>query len=624
MKQFKAESKRLLDLMVNSIYTNKEIFLRELISNASDAIDKMYYKSLKDENINFDRNNFYINLKVDKENRKIVVEDKGIGMTEKELESNLGTIAKSGSFDFKQENAKDDNASIIGQFGVGFYSSFMVADKVEVISRAYGQDKSYKWESKGASGYTIKEANRDEVGTTVILHVREGEDFDEYLEEYRIRSLVEKYSNYIKYPIKMEVTKSRLKEKEKDDDKDEWEEYKEDEVLNSIVPIWKKNRQELKDEDYKSFFRDEKFGFEDPLLWSHIVADGTLSYRAILYIPSSIPYDYYTRDYKKGLELFSNGVMIMEKCEDLLPDYYSFVKGVVDSEDLSLNISREILQQDRQLKVIANKIEKKITDELKKLLDNKREEYEKFFKNFGNQLKAGIYTSYGALKDPLADLLIFNSSKGEMRTLAEYIDQMAEGQDKIYYASGDSVEKIDKNPALEILKDKAYEIFYMVDDLDEFIIQMMRDYKGKEFKSAFAEDLDLKEAEGEEKNEADEHNESEVFKKMKEILGDEVVEVKKSKRLKEGAVALISKGEISIEMEKTFMNQPNAGQVKAQKILEVNVDHPVFEKLLSALSSNDQETLSQYTKLLYDQSRLIEGLPIDDAVDFSKNILKLM
>lgn len=624
MKQFKAESKRLLDLMVNSIYTNKEIFLRELISNASDATDKMYYKSLKDENINFDRNNFYIYLKVDKDNRKIVVEDKGIGMTEKELESNLGTIAKSGSFDFKQENAKDDNASIIGQFGVGFYSSFMVADKVEVISKAYGEDKAYRWESQGASGYTIKETERDETGTSVILHVREGEDFDEYLEEYRIRSLVEKYSNYIKYPIKMEVTKSRLKEKENDDDKDEWEEYKEDEVLNSIIPIWKKNKKELKDEDYKSFFRDERFGFDDPLLWSHIVADGTLSYRAILYIPSSIPYDYYTRDYKKGLELFSNGVMIMEKCEDLLPDYYSFVKGVVDSEDLSLNISREILQQDRQLKVIANKIEKKITDELKKLLENKREEYEKFFKNFGNQLKAGIYTSYGSLKDPLADLLIFNSSKGEMRTLGEYIGQMAEGQDKIYYASGDSVEKIDKNPALEILKDKGYEILYMVDDLDEFIIQMMRDYKGKEFKSAFAEDLDLKGSEGEEKDEADDHNESEVFKKMKEILGDEVVEVKKSKRLKDGAVALISKGEISIEMEKTFMNQPNAGQVKAQKILEINVDHPVFEKLLSALSSNDQETLSQYTKLLYDQSRLIEGLPIDDAVDFSKNILKLM
>lgn len=629
MKKFKAESQRLLDLMINSIYTNKDIFLRELISNASDAMDKMYYKSLEDPDIEFNRDDFYIMLEIDKDNRILKVSDHGKGMTQDELVTDLGTIAKSGSFDFKNENEiTEEDVSIIGQFGVGFYSGFMVADKIEVLSKAYGEDEAYIWVSSGSEGYEINKAEKDETGSTITLHIREGEEYDEYLQEYKIRGLVEKYSNYIKYPIKMEVSKTREVEVEPEvegeEKKTDYETYKEVEVLNSMIPIWKKNRNELKDEDYINFYKDEHFGFDDPLLWTHLVADGTLSYRSILYVPSKAPFDYYTKEYKKGLELYSNGVMIMENCEELLPDYYSFVKGVVDSEDISLNISRETVQQNKELRVIGQKIESKITDELKKLLKNDRDKYVDFFDVFGNQIKAGIYQSYGQLKGKLQDLLIFESSKGEKRTLKEYVEDMKEDQEKIYYASGESVNKISKNPGLEYFKDKDIEVFYLVDTLDEFVIQMMMDYEDKEFKSAFSEDIDVTDDEEKTKDEALEHNESEVLSKMKEILKDEVVDVRKSKRLKEGAIALVSSGPISIEMEKTFQDQPDGSDIKAQKVLEINVDHPVFERLLKALGDNDNETFEMYTKLLYNQSRLIVDLPIDDPVEFSKNILKLM
>lgn len=634
MKQFQTESKKLMELMIHSIYTNQEIFLRELLSNASDAIDKMYVKSLQDENILFDKDKFFIEIKVDKEKRSMTIIDTGIGMTKDELESNLGTIAHSGSLDFKNANKTEDAMNIIGQFGVGFYSAFMVAKKVEVLTKAYGEDKAYLWISESSEGYSIEEIEKENVGTEITLYFREDgeENYSQYLEEFTIKNLVKQYSNYVRYPIKMEVTHSRRVDNESEKDKaPEYEEYTEVETLNSMIPIWNKSKKDLSDSDYIEFYNQEHFGFDEPLAWTHMVADGLLSYRAILYLPGAMPFDFYTKEYKKGLELYSSGVKIMDSCEELLPDYYSFVKGVVSSEDVSLNISREVLQQNRQLKAIAKKIESKITDELKKMLENDREKYETFFHLFGSQLKSGIYQSYGMKKDTLADLLIFATSDGDKKkTLKEVIEgystEIADKK-KIYYATGDSVDIIDTLPALQAIKSKGIEILYLVDDIDEFMLKLMNDYNEYSFQSVLAEDFSLDDEEvdkekTEEEKVEDEQRES-LFECMKAILDDEVVEVKESKRLLDDAVVLVAQGDISIDMEKTFMNQPGVQKLTAQKILEINTNHPVYDKLLN-LKDTDEEKFEQYTKILYNQARLIAGLPIENPVEFTKSIQKLM
>lgn len=622
-KEFRAESKRLLDLMVNSIYTHKEIFLRELISNSSDAIDKIYYKALTDENISFNKDDYYIKVVVDKENRTLTIRDTGIGMSKEELEENLGVIANSGSFAFKNENELKDGFDIIGQFGVGFYSAFMVADKVTVISKTFGADEGYKWESEGAEGYTIEPAEKDTVGTDIILTIKkntEDENYDEFLEEYRLRGIIKKYSDFIRYPIKMDVTKSRLKE----GSEDEYEQYKEEQVINSMVPIWRKNKNELTEEDYKNFYVEKHFGFDEPIKSIHLSVDGVVRYNALLFIPSQIPYDFYTKEYEKGLELYSNGVLIMNKCPDLLPDYFSFVKGIVDSEDLSLNISREILQHDRQLKLIAKKIEDKIKDELILLLKNEREKYEKFFEGFGKQLKFGIYSDFGMHKEVLQDLLIFYSSKEKkMVTLEEYVSRMPEEQKYIYYAAGESIDRIDKLPQTELVKDKGYEILYLTEDIDEFAIKMLMQYKEKEFKSVSSGDLGIEADEKEKDNEKEIEENKELFSFMKETLSDKVKEIKPSKRLKNHPVCLSSEGELSIEMEKILSQMPDNHGIKADKILEININHHVFDTLKSAFES-DKEKLKLYTNLLYNQALLIEGLPIEDPVEFTNNICKLM
>ncbi len=630
MKKFKAESQRLMDLMVNSIYTNKEIFLRELISNASDAIDKMYVRSLSDPSIPFDKDAFYIELIPNKEARTLTVRDTGIGMTKEELEENLGTIAHSGSLDFKQANKAEEAMNIIGQFGVGFYSAFMVAKKVRVVSRAYGSETAYVWESEGSEGFRITEGEKSGTGTEITLFLKEDENeerYSDYLGEYTLRELVRKYSNYVRYPIRMEVTKSRRVEPEKEGDEPTWEETKEVETLNSMMPIWDKPKTELTESDYTSFYHQERFGFDEPVSWIHMVADGTLSYRAILYIPEALPYDFYTKEYEKGLELYANGVKIMDRCGELLPDYYSFVKGVVSSEDLSLNISREMLQQDRQLLAISRKIEAKITDELKRLLEKEPEKYERFFDVFGTQLKAGIYQSYGMKKDVLADLLIFHTSKKDgRRTLKQVLDGYEYGADdekqEIYYASGDSVEQIDKLPALQTLKTKGIEVLYLVDDIDEFMIRMMQGYEKATFRSVLAEDFSL---EGEEaKDESEDEKQKALFEEMGTILNGEVVGVKASHRLADDAVVLVAQGDISIDMEKTFAHQPGGDRPVAQKVLEINTKHPIYEKLLSLKEEGRSDEIEEMTRLLYDQARLIEGLGIDDAVAFAKRVQKLM
>ncbi len=622
-KEFRAESKRLLDLMVNSIYTHKEIFLRELISNSSDAIDKIYYKALTDENISFNKDDYYIKVLADKENRTLTISDTGIGMSKEELEENLGVIANSGSFAFKNENELKNGFDIIGQFGVGFYSAFMVADKVTVISKTFGADKGYKWESEGAEGYTVEPADKDTIGTDIILSIKkntEDEDYDEFLEEYRLRGIIKKYSDFIRYPIKMDVTKSRLKE----GSEDEYEQYKEEQVINSMVPIWRKNKNELTEEDYKNFYSEKHFGFDEPIKSIHLSVDGVVRYNAILFIPSQTPYDFYTKEYEKGLELYSNGVLIMNKCADLLPDYFSFVKGIVDSEDLSLNISREILQHDRQLKLIAKKIEDKIKDELTILLKNEREKYEEFFEGFGKQLKFGIYSDFGMHKEVLKDLLIFYSSKEKkMVTLEEYVSRMAENQKYIYYAAGESVDRIDKLPQTELLKDKGYEILYFTDDIDEFAIKMLMEYNEKEFKSVSSGDLGIESNEEDKENENEIEENKELFSFMKEVLSDKVKEIKPSKRLKNHPVCLSSEGDLSIEMEKILSQMPDSHGIKADKILEINVHHHVFDTLKSAFE-NDKDKLKLYTNLLYNQALLIEGLPIEDPIEFTNNICKLM
>lgn len=623
IKQFKAESKRLLDLMINSIYTHREIFLRELISNASDAIDKIYYKSLGDDNINFNKEDFFIKISIDKENRTIKISDTGIGMTKNELEDNLGVIAKSGSLQFKKENEIKDGYDIIGQFGVGFYSSFLIADKVTVITKAFGSNEAYKWESTGVEGYTIEPATKNTIGTDIILQVKpntEDENFDEYLNEYKIQSLIKKYSDFIRYPIKMEFTEKKLKE----GSESEYEDYIEERVVNSMVPIWRKNKNELTKDEYNNFYKEKHYGFDMPLKYIHLSVDGTVSYNAILYIPENMPYDFYSKDYEKGLELYSNGVMIMNKCSDILPDYFGFVKGIVDSEDLSLNISREILQHDRQLRFIAKNIKNKIKNELEKMLKNERENYEKFYKSFGRTLKFGVYDNFGSEKEVLQDLLMFYSSKEKkMVTLDEYITRMTQDQKYIYYAVGESIDKIEKMPQTEILLDKGYEILYFTDDIDEFAIKMLMKYKEKEFKSVSSSDLGINTNDEETEAETANEENKKLFDAMKDILNNKVSSVKISNKLKNHPVCLSNEGDLSIEMEKVLNSMPNNQDVKAKKVLEINIHHNVFNSLKDAYY-NDKDKLNLYTNLLYNQALLIEGLSVSDPVEFTNDICKLM
>lgn len=609
-------------MMIHSIYTQKEIFLRELISNASDAIDKIYYKALTDDKLTFDKDNYYIKIIADKDNRQLTVSDTGIGMTKEELETNLGVIAKSGSLAFKNENELEDGHDIIGQFGVGFYSSFMVADQVTVISKALGSEQAYKWESSGADGYTIEPYEKDTVGTDIILKIKENEEeetYDEYLEEYRLREIIKKYSDFIRYPIKMDVTTSKPKK----DNENELEEVIEEQVINSMVPIWRKNKQELTEEDYKNFYMEKRYGFDQPLTHLHLNVDGLVRYHAILYIPEKTPFDYYTQEYEKGLELYSNGVLIMDKCADLLPDYFSFVKGMVDSEDLSLNISREMLQHDRQLKIIAKNIKNRIRNELKSILKNDREKYKKFYESFGRQLKYGVYSDFGMNKEDLQDLLMFYSSKQKkLVTLDEYVSAMPEEQKYIYYATGESIDRIEKLPQLEAVIEKGYEVLYFTEDIDEFAIKMLMNYQEKEFKSVSSGDLGF-----DEDTKADdcaEDNEyKDIFTEMKNILGDKVKDVRASKRLKSHPVCLSADGEVTIEMEKILKSMPTNEHVKADKVLEININHDVFASLKKAYE-NDREQLTLYTNLLYNQALLIEGLSIADPVEFSNNICKIM
>ncbi|WP_243290937.1 molecular chaperone HtpG [Bacillus sp. FJAT-47783] len=622
-KQFKAESKRLLDLMIHSIYSNKEIFLRELISNASDAIDKIYYKALTDDTLTFNKDDYYIKIVPDKDNRTLKMIDTGIGMTKEELENNLGTIAKSGSLAFKNENELKDGFDIIGQFGVGFYSAFMVADVVTVISKALGSDEAYKWESSGADGYTIEPHEKNSVGTEIILKIKENteeESYDEYLEEYRLKAIIKKYSDFIRYPIKMDITERKLKE----GSENEFEDVREEQTVNSMVPIWRKNKNELTDEDYEKFYAEKHYGFDKPLKSVHISVDGAVRYHSILYIPENMPFDYYTKEFEKGLELYSNGVLIMNKCPDLLPDHFSFVKGMVDSEDLSLNISREMLQHDRQLKLIAKNISKKIKNELKSLLKNDREKYEKFYESFGRQLKYGVYSDFGAHKEVLQDLLMFYSSKEKkLVTLDEYVSRMPEDQKYIYYASGESIERIEKLPQTEVVLDKGYEILYFTEDIDEFAIKMLMNYNEKEFKSVSSGDLGFDESEDQKRSESEEKENKDLFDSMKNILSDKVKEVRLSKRLKSHPVCLATDGEVSIEMEKVLNAMPNNQNVKADKVLEINPNHEVFQSLKQAFEQ-DKEKLALYTNLLYNQALLIEGLPIHDPVEFTNDICKIM
>jgi molecular chaperone HtpG len=620
-KQFKAESKRLLDLMVNSIYTHKEIFLRELISNSSDAIDKIYYKALTDETLSFNKDDYFIKIEAQKDDRVLKISDKGIGMSKEDLEENLGVIANSGSFKFKKDTELKDGYDIIGQFGVGFYSAFMVAEKIIVISKSLDSETAYKWESDGAEGYSIEASEKEEVGTEIILNIKENtedENYDEYLDEYRLKSIIKKYSDFIRYPIKMDISSSKLKE----GSEDEYEEVVEEKVVNSMVPIWKKNKKDLTDEDYNNFYSEKHYGYDKPIKHIHVSAEGMVSYKALLYIPEKTPYDFYTKDYEKGLELYSNGVLIMNKCADLIPDYFSFVKGIVDSEDLSLNISRELLQHDRQLKLIAKNIKNKIKSELETILNNEREKYDEFYKSFGRQLKFGVYNDYGMEKDFLQDLLMFHSSKEKkLVTLKEYVERMPEDQKYIYYASGESNERIEKLPQTEMVADKGFEILYLTDDIDEFAVKILMNYKEKEFKSVSSGDLGI---ESEETNSAEDDAENkDLFEHMKSVLADKVKAVKVSKRLKKHPVCLSNEGEVSIEMEKILSAMPNSEGVKADKVLEINVNHEVFISLKDAFE-NDKDKLDLYTNLLYNQALLIEGLPINDPVEFTNNICKIM
>lgn len=621
-KQFKAESKKLLDLMINSIYTNKEIFLRELISNASDAIDKLYYRSLTDRKVKLNRDDFFIKIDVDKDNNTLTISDNGCGMSEAELEENLGTIAQSGTLLFKEENKKRD-MDIIGQFGVGFYSAFMVSDKIDVISKKYGEDKAYIWESEGASGYTIEETEKDSYGSSIVLHLKDDDDnekYSRYLDTFTIEGLVKKYSDYIKYPIKMDIEHEDLKE----GTKDEYEKHIHEETINSMIPIWKKNKKEVNDEDYERFYMDKFYDYEKPLRIIHSNVEGQCSYNALLFIPGKAPFDFYTKDYEKGLELYSNGVLIMEKCSDLLPDYFSFVKGLVDTPDVSLNISREMLQQNRQVSIIAKSIESKIKKELENMLEESREDYEKFFKTFGIQLKFGIYNGYGVNKDTLKDLVMFYSStEKKLVTFKEYISRMKEGQEKIYYACGESVEKIDLLPQVEAVKDKGFEVLYLTEYVDEFALQVLMEYDKKSFVNVSSENLDLETKEEKEELKKNNEDSKDMFAVMKEVLTDQVKDIRFTKRLKNHPVCLTTEGGVSIEMEKVINAMPTDEKIKAETVLEINESHPIVEKLKN-LYENDKEELKKYTKILYSQARLIEGLPIDNPTEISNLICEVM
>lgn len=633
-KQFKAESKRLLDLMINSIYTNKEIFLRELISNASDAIDKLYYRSLTDKNVKVNKDDLYIRVTPNKEARTLTIEDNGCGMSKDELEENLGTIAKSGSLAFKEaakakENAeKDDDVNIIGQFGVGFYSAFMVASKVRVESKCYGAEKAYAWESEGAEGYTIDECDKSDFGTKIILTLKadtDDEKYSDFLAEYKIEELIRKYSDYIRYPIKMEVEHEHEVEQPEGEKKEpKFEKVRHDEILNSMIPIWKKNKSEVSDEDYNNFYQ-EKFGdYQKPLKVIRTSVEGDVSYTALLYIPSHTPYDYYTKDFKRGLQLYSNGVLIMDKCEDLLPDCYGFVRGLVDSPDLSLNISREMLQHDRQLKIIAKNLDKKIKSELLDMLHKNREDYEKFFTTFGTTLKFGVYNDFGLNKDNLKDLLMFHSStENKLVTLDEYVDRMKEGQDKIYYACGETVDKIELLPQVEAVKEKGYEILYLTENIDEFVVQILMEHKEKKFINVCANDVDLDTDEEKEALKKENEENKDMFTLMKETIGEGVQEVRFTHRLKNHPVCLTSEGALSVEMEKVINSMPNDQKVKAQTALEINDSHPIAQKI-KELYENDKEELKKYTQVLYAQARLIEGLPVENPTQISNLICEII
>ncbi len=619
-KQFKAESKKLLDMMINSIYTHKEIFLRELISNASDAIDKLYFRSLTDSSVGLDKGDFRITLTPDKANRTITIEDNGCGMTAEELENNLGTIAKSGSLDFKKNMDDKSDVEIIGQFGVGFYSAFMVSDKVTVLSKAFGAETANLWTSEGAEGYTIEAADKDSAGTVITLHIKEDTDADrysDYLETYKLTSIVKKYSDYIRYPITMDVESTKPVEGKEG----EYETFTETKTLNSMIPLWRKNKSEITEDEYNSFYSDKFYDYEKPAKVIHSKVEGQATYDALLFIPKRAPYDYYTKNFEKGLQLYSNGVLIMDKCPDLLPDYFSFVKGLVDSADLSLNISREVLQHDYQLRLIAKTIEKKIKSELINMLKKDRETYEEFFNAFGMQLKYGLYESYGAHKEVLKDLLMFISSyEDKYSTLNEYVDRMKDGQDKIYYACGETKAKIDMLPQVEAVKDKGYEILYFTDNVDEFAIQMLMQYEDKQFVNVCADKLDLDTETEKEELKKENEDAKDMLSKMKDALGDSVTDVRFTNALKNRPACLTSEGMLSTEMEKVLNAMPNASGIKAETVLEVNSSHPIAEKLRSL----DDETLAKYAKLLYMQARLISGLSIDDPAEFSTLISELM
>ena len=623
-KQFKAESKRLLDLMINSIYTHKEIFLREIISNASDACDKLCYQALTDETVGLNRKDFKIELKVDKENRLITVSDNGIGMDKEDLENNLGVIASSGSYKFKQEVGDDaKDTDVIGQFGVGFYSAFMVADHITVVTKKYGSDTAYMWQSAGADGYTITECEKTSVGTDIIMHVKpdtDDEKYSEFLESWRLQELVRKYSDYIRFPIRMEVSKTRKKEG-CPDDKPEYETYTEVETLNSMVPIWQRRKANVKPEEYNKFYRDKFHDYTDPQKVITVSAEGAVTYKALLFIPGATPYDYYTKEYEKGLQLYSNGVLIMDKCADLLPEHFRFVRGVVDSPDLSLNISRELLQHDRQLKVIAANLEKKIKNELVKMMKDDREGYETFWKNFGRQIKFGVTANYGAGKDLLADLLLFYSStEKKLVTLEEYVSRMKEDQKYIYYAAGETLDKVDKLPQTELLKDKGIEILYFTEDIDEFCAQVVRDKDGKELRSILDQEIE-EGAEKKAEEAADSHKAA--FDFVKEALGGKVKEVKASTRLKSHPVCLTAGEGLSFEMEKYFQAVQPDSPIKADRILELNVEHPVFQALENAVAE-DPEKAKKYAQLLYSQALLIAGLPLDDPSGYTDLVCELM
>ena len=621
-KEFQSESKRLLDLMINSIYTNKDIFLRELISNASDALDKLYYRSLTDKKIKVKKDDLEINISFDKDKRLLTIIDNGCGMSKEELEENLGTIAKSGSLSFKENMTKDEKIDIIGQFGVGFYSAFMVSDKISVLSRSVDSEEAYLWESEGADGYTIKKAKKASYGTEITLSIKENTDeyeYDKYLEEYELKQLVKKYSDYIQFPIKMECTHHELK----DEKKKEYEDIKEVETLNSMIPIWKKAKSEVKDEDYENFYMDKFNDYDKPLKVIHSAVEGITSYKSLLFIPSHAPYDYYTQEYEKGLSLYSNGVLIMEKCADLLPDYFSFVKGVVDSEDLSLNISRELLQESHSLKLIAKNIESKIRKELENMLKDNRDEYINFFKTFGVQLKYGVYNNFGQDKDKLKDLVMFYSAKHEkLITIEEYVKEMKEDQEAIYYASGASIAKINSLPQVEQVRDKEYDILYLTDYVDEFYITALQEYDKKKFVNVSDGNLDLDtEEEKEEIKKANEDN-SDLLKAMKEEIKD-VSDVRFSNKLKTHPVCLTTKGDVSIEMQKVFDAMPNDMGIKAQTVLEINEKHPIADKL-KKLYKKDKDEFRKYTKILYSEARMIAGLPIDDPTEISKLICEVI